>query len=83
MPHDALTPTTAFKTDAEILAGVAGVYAQLRTAEGDRTTSTLEELTTDKLGRPDARQRLVRQRTVAGDPQADLDAEQRRRARRS
>jgi starch-binding outer membrane protein, SusD/RagB family len=33
VPHDALTPATAFKTDAEILAGVAGVYASLRDIE--------------------------------------------------
>jgi hypothetical protein len=32
-PHDALTPETAFKTPTEVLAGVAGVYAQLRPAE--------------------------------------------------
>jgi hypothetical protein len=30
VPNDALTPTNAFKTDAEILAGMASVYATLR-----------------------------------------------------
>ena len=30
MPHDALTPSTAFQTDAQVLAGVAGIYAELR-----------------------------------------------------
>ncbi|HEY9228237.1 MAG TPA: hypothetical protein VIP11_16390, partial [Gemmatimonadaceae bacterium] len=30
VPHDALTPEIAFKNDAEIIAGVAGVYAGLR-----------------------------------------------------
>lgn len=29
-PHDALTPENAFKTEAELLAGVAAVYANLR-----------------------------------------------------
>ena len=30
VPQDALTPKNAFKSDAEVLAGVAGVYASLR-----------------------------------------------------
>ena len=46
VPHDALTPTTAFHTDAEVLAGVAGVYAQLRAIEWVGFI-TLEDLTTD------------------------------------
>jgi starch-binding outer membrane protein, SusD/RagB family len=46
VPHDALTPATAFKTDAEILAGVAGVYAGLRPIEWVGYI-TLEELSTD------------------------------------
>jgi len=46
VPHDALTPATAFKTDAEILAGVAGVYAGLRPIEWVGY-ETLQELTTD------------------------------------
>jgi len=45
-PHDALTPETAFKTDAEVLAGVAGVYAGLRAVEWVGYL-TLEDLTTD------------------------------------
>jgi len=45
-PHDALTPETAFKTDAEILAGVAAVYAQLRPTEWVGFI-TLEDLTAD------------------------------------
>src|SRR3954447_13996819 len=45
-PHDALTPETAFKTDAEVLAGVAGVYAGLRPVEWVGYL-TLEDLTTD------------------------------------
>ena len=45
-PHDALTPETAFKTDAEILAGVAGVYAGLRPVEWVGYI-TLQDLTTD------------------------------------
>lgn len=32
-PRDALTPSNAFKTDEEILAGAAAVYAQLRTTQ--------------------------------------------------
>ena len=46
VPHDALTPTTAFHSDAEVLAGVAGVYAQLRAVEWVGFI-TLEDLTTD------------------------------------
>src|SRR5919199_2968516 len=45
-PHDALTPENAFKTDAEVTAGVAGVYAQLRAIEWVGYI-TLEDLTTD------------------------------------
>lgn len=44
VPQDALTPTNAFHTDAEVLAGVAGVYAQLRSLE----FWTLDEVTTDE-----------------------------------
>ena len=33
VPRDALTPETAFRTDQELLAGAAGVYAQLRQAQ--------------------------------------------------
>src|SRR5919199_2559894 len=46
VPHDALTPSTAFHTDQEVLAGVAGVYAQLRAVEWVGFI-TLEDLTTD------------------------------------
>ena len=46
VPHDALTPTTAFHTDAEVLAGIAGVYAQLRNIEWVGFI-ILEDLTTD------------------------------------
>jgi hypothetical protein len=49
VPHDALTPATAFHTDQEILAGLAGVYAQMRTAEGNDHFAALEELSTDML----------------------------------
>lgn len=44
VPQDALTPTNAFHTDAEVLAGVAGVYAQLRSLE----FWELDEVTTDE-----------------------------------
>jgi hypothetical protein len=33
VPRDALTPENAFRTDAEILAGAASVYAQLRSTQ--------------------------------------------------
>jgi len=46
VPHDALTPETAFKNDAEILAGVAGVYANLRLVEWVGYI-ILQDLTTD------------------------------------
>ena len=46
VPLDALTPETAFKTDAEILAGVAGVYAGLRSVEWVGYI-VMEDLTTD------------------------------------
>ena len=46
VPHDALTPATAFKTDAEILAGVAGVYAGFRAVEWV-SYEVLQDLTTD------------------------------------
>jgi starch-binding outer membrane protein, SusD/RagB family len=45
-PHDALTPETAFKTPTEVLAGVAGVYAQLRPIEWVGYI-TLQDITTD------------------------------------
>jgi hypothetical protein len=44
VPQDALTPTNAFHTDAEVLAGVAGVYANLR----DLEFWDLNEVTTDE-----------------------------------
>jgi hypothetical protein len=46
VPHDALTPEIAFKTDQEILAGVAGVYAGLRPIEWVGYL-TLQDITTD------------------------------------
>jgi len=49
VPHDALTPGTAFHTDQEILAGLAGVYAQLRAAEDNGHFAAMEELSTDML----------------------------------
>jgi len=49
-PHDALTPENAFKTEAEILAGVAGVYAALRPLDQEAGRFVgLEDLTTDVL----------------------------------
>jgi hypothetical protein len=46
VPHDALTTQNAFHSDAEILAGVAGVYSALRAFEWVGFI-TLEDLTTD------------------------------------
>lgn len=46
IPHDALTPDNAFKTEAELLAGVAGVYATMRAVEWVGYI-TLQDLTTD------------------------------------
>jgi hypothetical protein len=45
-PHDALTPDNAFKTEAELLAGVAAVYANLRPTEWVGYI-TLQDITTD------------------------------------
>src|SRR3954468_21150025 len=49
VPHDALTPTTAFHTDQEILDGLAGVYAQLRSPDSNRRFAAVQELSTDML----------------------------------
>jgi hypothetical protein len=47
-PHDALTPDNAFKTETELLAGVAAVYAQLRSVEwADASYIVLGDLTAD------------------------------------
>jgi hypothetical protein len=46
VPQDALTPETAFKTESEVLAGVAAVYANLRSIEWVGYV-TLGDLTTD------------------------------------
>ncbi|HET9423982.1 MAG TPA: RagB/SusD family nutrient uptake outer membrane protein, partial [Gemmatimonadaceae bacterium] len=46
VPHDALTPDNAFKTEAELLAGVAAVYAGLRPIEWVGYV-TLQDLTAD------------------------------------
>ncbi len=45
-PRDALTPANAFKTDQEILAGAAAVYAQLRTTQWGYYN--LSEITSDE-----------------------------------
>ncbi|HEU4994973.1 MAG TPA: RagB/SusD family nutrient uptake outer membrane protein [Gemmatimonadaceae bacterium] len=46
-PHDSLTPDNAFKSDAEILAGVAGIYATLRVLDNNVGYMSIEEVTTD------------------------------------
>ena len=47
VPHDALTPQNAFHSDAEILAGVAGVYATLRNLDGNSAYESIQDLSTD------------------------------------
>jgi hypothetical protein len=47
VPRDALTPSNAFQNEAEVLAGVASVYATLRTTMDDRYN--LSEVTTDEI----------------------------------
>jgi hypothetical protein len=47
IPNDALTPDNAFKTDAEILAGIASVYARLRNPMWGYYN--LSEITTDEM----------------------------------
>ena len=49
VPPGALTPSTAFHTDAEVLAGLAGVYAQMRSSESNGEFAAMEELSTDAL----------------------------------
>ena len=46
-PKDALTPDNAFKTDAEITAGVASVYAQMRSMMWNYWN--LSEITSDEI----------------------------------
>lgn len=48
IPHDALTTASAFHTDAELTAGVAGVYASLRAVEWVGYM-ILNEITTDVM----------------------------------
>jgi hypothetical protein len=47
VPQDALTPNNAFKSDAEVLAGVASVYAGLRGTMWEYYN--LSEITTDEM----------------------------------
>jgi starch-binding outer membrane protein, SusD/RagB family len=47
VPKDALTPANAFGNQAEVLAGVASVYATLRSTMDDRYN--LAEVTTDEI----------------------------------
>ena len=47
VPQDALTPENAFQTDAEVLAGVASVYASLRGTHWGYYN--LSEITTDEM----------------------------------
>ncbi|HKH93659.1 MAG TPA: RagB/SusD family nutrient uptake outer membrane protein [Gemmatimonadaceae bacterium] len=47
VPKDALTPTNAFGNEVEVLAGVASVYANLRTTMDDRYN--LAEVSTDEI----------------------------------
>jgi starch-binding outer membrane protein, SusD/RagB family len=47
VPKDALTPVNAFHNEPEVLAGVASVYAQLRSTMDDRYN--LAEVSTDEI----------------------------------
>jgi|RhiMetdeSRZDD1v2_1073273.scaffolds.fasta_scaffold02648_5 starch-binding outer membrane protein, SusD/RagB family len=47
VPNDALTPDNAFRSDAEIIAGIASVYARLRNPIDDYYN--LSEITTDEM----------------------------------
>ena len=47
VPKDALTPNNAFQSEAEVLAGVASVYASLRGTMWERYN--LAEITTDEI----------------------------------
>ena len=47
VPRDALTPENAFKNEPEVLAGVASVYAQLRSIPGD--AFNVSEVSTDEI----------------------------------
>ena len=47
VPNDALTPDNAFKSDAELIAGIASVYARLRNPLNDYYN--LAEITTDEM----------------------------------
>jgi hypothetical protein len=49
VPHDALTAENAFHSDAEITAGVAGVYSTLRAFESNGGYAMLQEVTTDMI----------------------------------
>ena len=80
VPNDALTPDNAFKSDAEIIAGIASVYAQ--TPQPDVGLLQPERDHDGRDSRPNARQRLVRQRPLARDLPPDVDGEQRLGARR-
>ena len=48
-PHNALTPETAFQTDAQILAGMAGIYAPLRPLDNNVGYMSVEGLPTDEI----------------------------------
>ena len=47
VPNDALTPDNAFKSDPELVAGIASVYARLRNPLND--FYNLSEITTDEM----------------------------------
>lgn len=47
-PHNALTPSNAFQTPQELLAGVAGIYATLRGQDNNVGYFSIEEVPTDQ-----------------------------------
>jgi starch-binding outer membrane protein, SusD/RagB family len=49
VPSSAITPSTFFKNQREVIAGLAGVYAQLRSTTDNNDYYSLSEVTTDEM----------------------------------
>jgi len=49
VPSSAITPSTFFNNAAEVVAGLAGVYAQLRSTTDNNDYYSLSEVTTDEM----------------------------------
>src|SRR3954471_24070335 len=48
-PVSQITPTTFFRNEAEVLAGLAGVYAQLRSTAPEGNVYDANEVSTDEI----------------------------------